>query len=256
MPRQIRIIAAYTLLEAFRNRLLWLILAVLVAGMGLTEFVGGIALTESLQIKSAFAGSFLRLFAVFLLSLFVITSLVREMQDKGLHLLLSMPLPRSHYYFGKLLGFSLFALLTTVLILLCLLFYVPADQALLWAISLFCELLLVTAFSLLCLFTFSQVTIALCTVIAFYLLARSIAAFQLIGHGPLADPQDLAHRVIIDMLDALAYLLPDLQRFTPSEWLIYHTAQWPDLLPIVSQSAIYLLLIITASLFDLYRKSL
>ncbi len=206
MFRQILTIAAYTLVEAFRNRLLWLVLVVLVSAIGLAEFIGGIALTESLQIKSAFLGAFLRLFAVFLLSLFVITSLVREMQDKGLHLLLSMPLPRSHYYFGKLLGFSLFALLTTLLSLLCLLFYVPPGQALLWAASLYCELLLVTAFSLLCLFTFSQVTIALCTVTAFYLLARSIAAFQLIGHGPLVDPHDLAHRVITMLIDALAYL--------------------------------------------------
>jgi len=256
MSRQILTIAAYTLLEAFRNRLLWLILVVLVSGIGLSEFIGGIALTEGLQIKSAFLGAFLRLFAVFLLSLFVITSLVREMQDKGLHLLLSMPLPRSHYYFGKLLGFSLFALLTTVLSLLCLLFYVPAGQALLWACSLYCELLLVTAFSLLCLFTFNQVTIALCTVGAFYLLARSIAAFQLIGHGPLADPHDLAQRMITKMIDALAYLLPDLAHFTPTEWLIYHSGQWPDLLPILSQTLIYLLLIMAASLFDFYRKSL
>ncbi len=256
MSRQILTIAAYTLLEAFRNRLLWLILVVLVGGLGLDEFIGGIALTGSLGIKSAFLGGFLRLFAVFLLSLFVITSLVREMQDKGLHLLLSMPLPRSHYYFGKLLGFSLFALLITLLSLICLLLYVPAGQALLWAGSLYCELLLVAAFSLLCLFTFSQVTIALCTVGAFYLLSRSIAAFQLMGHGPLVDRHDLAQRLITAMIDTLAYLLPDLARFTPTDWLVYHGGQWQDLLPIMTQTLIYLLLIMAASLFDLYRKSL
>jgi hypothetical protein len=47
-----------------------------------------------------------------------------------------------------------------------------------------------------------------------------------------------------------------LDRFTPSEWLIYHGATVVDLLPILAQTVIYLVLLIGAALFDLYRKNL
>lgn len=249
-------IAAYTVLEAVRNRLLRLMFVFIVAAFGLTEFLGEVAVTETLQFQSGFLGSVLRAFAVFMISLFVITSLVRDFNDKGLELVLSLPIPRASYFLGKLLGFSVLAALTALLSCICLLLYAPASQVVLWGISLTCELLIVTAFSLLCLFTFNHVTPALSVVMAFYVLSRSIGAFQLIGHGPLAETTTLSQQLINGFLDALAFVLPELQNFTVSEWLIYHTGSLVALGPIVGQSLIYVVLISGVALFDLYRKNL
>lgn len=249
-------IAYYTLLEALRNRLLWLLVGVLLAGFGLAEFLGAVAITETRQFQSGFMGALLRAFAVFVLSLFVITSMVREFNDKGLELVLSFPIPRSSYLFGKLVGYAGLALVIAAVSALCLLAYAPGFQALLWALSLTMELLIVIAVSLLCLFTFSHVTLALSAVMAFYLLSRSMTAIQLMGHFPVIAPETVAQDVIVGFLDALAFLLPDLDRFTASEWLIYHTAGWAELLPIAGQTLIYLSLLCAAALFDLYRKSL
>ena len=118
------------------------------------------------------------------------------------------------------------------------------------------ELSIVTAVSLLCLLTFSHVTVALSAVMAFYLLSRSMTAIQLMGHFPVIGPDSLAQDVIVAFLDALAFLLPELDRFTSSQWLVYHTAGWQDLLPIFGQTVIYVGLICGAAMFDLYRKSL
>ena len=249
-------IAYYTLLEALRNRLLWLVVGVLLSAFGLAEFLGGVAITETRQFQSGFMGALLRTFAVFVLSLFVITSIVREFNDKGLELVLSFPIPRSSYLLGKLFGFSGLALIIAAASGLCLLAYAPPLQALLWALSLAMELFIVTAVSLLCLLTFSHVTVALSAVMAFYLLSRSITAIQLMGHFPVIASDSLAQKVIVAFLDALAFLLPELDRFTSSEWLIYHTAGWPDLLPLVGQTFIYVGLICGAAMFDLYRKSI
>ena len=191
-----------------------------------------------------------------MVALFVITSMVREFDDKVLELVLALPVPRAHYYFGKLLGFSLLAALTAVVFGLVLLIYVPADQVLLWVISLTCELLIVTALSLLCLFTFAQVTLALSAVMAFYLLARSIDAFRLMAEYPVAAADTLSHRVIQWVIEGLAFLLPSFERFTSSAWLVYHSGAWADLLPIAAQTLIYLTLLAGAALFDLYRKNL
>ena len=253
---KIATIAFYTFLEAMRNRLVWLVVGFVVIGFGLSQFVAEIAIAESAAFQSSFLAAMLRFFAVFTLALFVITSMVRELDDKGLELVLSLPIPRFHYFLGKLLGFSMLAIMTAVLCGLVLLLHAPPHQVALWVFSLSCELLIVTALSLLCLFTLNQVTLALSAVMAFYLLARSIEAMQLMAQNPIIASDSLSQRIIEGFVDGVAFLLPDLARFTSTEWLVYHTGGWQDVAPIAGQSLVYLLLLAGAALFDLYRKNL
>jgi len=253
---KISTIAFYTFLEATRNRLLWLVLAFVVIGFGLSQFVSEIAIAESVTFQSSFLAAMLRFFTVFTIALFVITSMVREFDDKGLELVLSLPIPRYHYFLGKLLGFSALAVMTAVFCGLVLLVHAPPAQVALWVFSLSCELLIVTALSLLCLFTFNQVMLALSAVMAFYLLSRGIDAIQLMAHNPIVSTESWSQRLIEHFIDGVAFLLPDLARFTSSEWLVYHTGSLRDLLPIAAQSLVYVALLAGAALFDLYRKNL
>ncbi|MCP4041124.1 MAG: ABC transporter permease [Gammaproteobacteria bacterium] len=256
MILQIRSIASFTLLEALRNRLPWLVLAILALGLGISQFLGVVAITESVQVQVGFLGALLRLAAVVVVGLFVITSMAREFNDKVLELHLSLSITRGGYFLGKLGGYTLFSLLVSVLFSLLLLLYAPPGQVILWGLSLCAELLLVTAFSMLCLFTFSQVTVALSVVIAFYVLSRSIGAIQLMAYGPMTSSSGLSQQLAGWVIDGVAYLLPDLYRFTPSEWLIYSTGEWENLIPILVQTSVYLLLLAGAAMFDLYRRDL
>ena len=104
-------IARYTLLEALRNRLLWLLIAAALGAVGLAGFLQELALTESHQLQAALLGAVLRVASVFLVATFVITSMVREASDKGLELLLALPMPRAVYLAGKLAGFGILAVL-------------------------------------------------------------------------------------------------------------------------------------------------
>jgi len=255
MFARIRTIAFFTLLEALRNRMSWLVLLIAAAGLGISGFLGELAITESVQIQSAVLAALLRLCAVFVLAVFVITSMVREFNDKGLELILALPLPRAAYLLGKLLGFSSLAVLLAIAFGLLTAIFAPPAQAAIWSASLACELAIVAALSLLCVVTFTQVISSLSAVFAFYLLARSITALQLIGQGPLQNT-DLSHQTINVVIDTIAVLLPRLDQFTRSEWLAYHTGTISELMPLVAQSAIYLALLAGAALFDLYRKNL
>ncbi|MGI9336005.1 MAG: ABC transporter permease subunit [Gammaproteobacteria bacterium] len=248
-------IAAYTLVEALRNRLLWLIGAFIVATVVLVEFTGEVAITEAAAFQSGFMGAVLRVCSVVLISLFVITSVVREFDDKVVELTLSLPLTRSSFYLGKLLGFSAVALCMALICGLCLLVYAPVGQVALWSVSLALELSLITALSLLCLFTFSQVTAALCAVLVFYVLARTIATFQLIAASPLVGGAGLSSSLIEGSLYVMSLLLPGLDRFTSSRWLIYHDGSWTELAPLLGQTFVYLALLSAAALFDLHRKN-
>ena len=256
MLNKIGVIAIYTALEALRNRLFWVILIIVVASVCLAEFISQVAITESQQIQSAILGYILRMTSVLFLSLFVITSMVREFGDKGFELVLSLPMPRAGYFFGKFLGFSFIALVVSLLFCLPLFLYAPFLQVLAWGVSLTLELLIITALSLLCLFTFNHVTVVFISVMAFYLLSRSMTAIQLIGHGPLAETHKLSQQLMNYFVDAIAYLLPALDKFTSAEWLVYHTANISDIGIILVQSFIYVVVLSAAALFDLYRKNL
>ena len=248
-------IARFTFFEAMRNRLFVLTIIGLVCVLGLTEFVGELAITETRNIQGIIIGAAMRLFAVFTLALFVVTSVVREFNDKGFDLIASLSLPRYHYYFGKFLGFFMLALVISLSTSLLLLIYSSPLAVTLWSLSLLCELAIVIALSLLCLFTFSNVTVSFIVVIGFYLLSRSMYAIQLVSHSPIIEFYDLSQRFIRGLTDALAFVLPALHDFTRSEWLAYGV-EANELVPVLLQTAIYLLLLSAAGLFDLYRKNL
>lgn len=249
-------IARFTLLEAWRTRLIGLFILSLLVAMGIAQFMGGLAITESTAIKTSLLAGMLRIVSVFILCLYIATSMVREINDKGIELTLSLPVSRASYYLGKLLGFTAIALLMTLLISLCLFYYVSLSAVLIWSASLFCELLIMASLSLLCVYTFNQVITAITCVAAFYLLARSIDAIQLMSHGPLTDPGSPLQVFMTHSVDALAHLMPDLYRFCSTEWLIYSDATPQLFLPFTVQTLIYTLLLAGAGLFDLYRKDL
>ena len=249
-------IARVTALEAARGRLVWLIAGFTIAGCALAGFAGEIATTETRGFRSGLLGAWLRSCAVFTVSVFVIASTVREIHDKGLDLMLSMPVPRGTYYAGKLAGFAGVAVLSALACALALVWCAPLWQVAVWAASLGFELLIATAMSLLCVFTFSQVTGALSAFMGFYVLSRAMAALQLIAHEPLAVTVSASRQFVVAFIDALAFVLPDLDRFAESDWLIHGTGTVADLGFSATQTAIYLALLSAAALFDLYRKAL
>lgn len=255
MLKQIRTIAYYTLLEALRNRLIWLVFVVALCGVGISGFLNELAVTESREVQLALLASFLRFAAVFVIATFVVTSMVREFNDKGLELALALPLPRAGYLFGKLAGFAALATLPAILFGLLTALLAPIDQSLLWTFSLICECWIVAAVSMLCVLTFNQSMAALSAVAGFYLLARSVAALQLIGAGPLIDNTP-AQRVINFVINSISVILPHLDTFTRTDWLVYHSGDWNALAQLLGQSAIYLTLLSAAGLFDLYRKNI
>lgn len=256
MRSPVAAIARYTLLEALRNRLGWLLLFAMVLTVAGACFLALVSLTEADAVRAAVVGSALRAEAVFLVALFVITTTVRELNDKGFEVLASLPIARAALLAGKLFGFAGVSLIIALLFGLVVWLFAPAVQAAIWTVSLLLELLMVMALSVLCLLTFSQIPAALAAVLAFYLLARSMAAFQLMAGGPMLDSTQGLVGWMADGLNLIAYLLPSLHQFTRTEWLVYHQASWGDLGNLIGQSVIYLGLLTTAAMFDLYRKNL
>ncbi len=196
----------------------------------------------------------LRFAAVFIVAVFVITSMVRELSDKVTELLLSLPAPRSAYFFGKFAGYAMLASILALLSALPLVPFADPRGLVLWTVSLICELLIVTAMSLFCVVSFTQVVPAFAAVAGFYLLSRSMAAMQIIAGAPLQDPT-LTDRVVNAVVDLIALLLPALDGMTQTTWLLGTAPGVSTLGSLVGQTTVYLVLICSAALFDLYRKN-
>lgn len=256
MTAQLLPIIRLTLLEAVRTRLLWFALLVVALVFGVAVFLESVAITESRAIRVGVMGAGLRLAAVLLVALFVIGSMLRELDDKVVDLLLSLPLPRAAYYLGRLAGFMAFALLVTAIFTLPLLLLASPADAVAWGLSLAAELAIVAALALFCLFTFHQLPVALSVVAAFYLLGRAIGAIQLMARGTFFDPHSLLHQVSAWAVDAVAFLMPDLYRFTRSEWLVHGLDDPVALGLVLGQALVYVPLLAVAALVDLYRREL
>jgi len=250
------VIAKYSIWEAIRDKFLIFIFAGVAGFFLMSLFIGQLAITEGAMTQAAILASALRLFAVFTIGLFVITSMIREFNDKGFELILSHPVPRSSYYFGKFIGFSVIALIVTTMSAFCLCLYASVDLVLLWSLSLFCELLIIISLSLLCLFSFSSITISFSVVMAFYILSRSIEAIQLISNSPILALGSVSHKFMNGLLEVIAYVVPDLYKFTQTEWIVYDVNVLDDLSVVVGQTIVYVAFISSIALFDLYRKEL
>jgi ABC-type transport system involved in multi-copper enzyme maturation permease subunit len=249
-------IARFTLLEAVRTRLLWVVVVILVLLFLASLFVQHISVTETVRMQTGFLAASARMAAVLVLSLHLAGSMVREFNDKGVDLLLSLALPRAGYYIGKFLGFAGIAIGIAALTTLALLPLVPNQGLPLWGLSLAMELILVSALTLFCVITFAQIMPAISFVVAFYLLARSINAVRLLSTSQLLAPNDWTNRAVARLVDALAWLLPDLDRFASTAWLLDRSGGLSALGSDALQTLVYGALLLGAGLFDLYRKNL
>jgi hypothetical protein len=92
-------------------------------------------------------------------------------------------------------------------------------------------------------------------VAGFHLLARSIAAIRLLSDSQLLDRSSWATQAAGWMVDAMALVLPDLSRFTSTEWLLLQAAAPAALGFVLLQALVYGALLTLAGLFDLHRRS-
>ena len=255
MISQILTISRFTVIESFRNRLLLLSLLVIGISFALVEFIGDLAITEHRVTQVAILAAFLRMSAVVMVTLFVVSSVVRELQDKTLEMILAMPIRRGNYYLGKLIGFFHVAALISIIFALLLFLYADPAQVAIWTISLFFELVLVVALSLVMLFTFNQVPSALTGVFIIYGASRIVTSIYLMSKYPIIAHTTMAQKFMDGFIEMLTWLLPDLHRFTQTAWLTYNTANWEVLLPLLGQTVIYLVFLSFIALFDFYRKN-
>jgi ABC-type transport system involved in multi-copper enzyme maturation permease subunit len=255
MNYRIATIARYALLEALRTRLPGLVLVALLAVLGASFFIETISVTEGARLQTGFYAAGARLAGVFIAGIFVLVSVTREFDDKGMEVLLALDLPRSHYILGKLAGFIAIAALIAIATSLPLAWLASPQAALQWMLSLSLELAIVVALAMFCIITLNQLAPAASFVLAFYLFARALTAIRLMSAHPLVGADTLSHDAIRFLVEAMALVMPALDAWTQTAWLVNEPAPWPVIAQLAGQSALYVVLLAAATMFDFHRKN-
>jgi ABC-type transport system involved in multi-copper enzyme maturation permease subunit len=247
-------LARSVLLEARRGGLPWLAGASLVLALALAAFVSQVALTERAALQTALVAAVLRACAVFLIAAQVTSSTLREIHDKGLELMLSLPLSRAAHYLGRLAGFVVCGAGVAVVFTLPLLLWAPPLHAAVWGASLACEAALVAAAALFFAMTLANLVAAIAATAGLYLLARAMPAIQAIAAAPLAEESWAGwlarHTVVV-----IALFLPRLDAVTRTEWLLYDVPSMLGYGAALVGLVVYTLLLVAAGLVDFYRRS-
>lgn len=252
--RQTLAIARYTALEALRTRAAISAGALLLLLFAASYFIREIAIADSHRLQTTFLAATSRLACVFIASLFIISAVVREFNDKGHLLLLSQDLSRAQYALGKFLGFAfpLAVLCVAAGMLEGLIAGFPHTIG--WTVALVLEVTLMAAVSLFCALSLRQVLPAAMLSLGFYLLARGMADIQLIAHASLNGDSDVSQHLMARMADGLALLLPRLDTFASSQLLVDGASQ--NLPAVLAQTLLYGALALTAATIDLFRREL
>jgi hypothetical protein len=248
-------LARYIVLEALRSGLPWLAAAALIVIVGMAAFLSQVAVTESIGLQASVGAALLRAAAVFLVAAHVASSTLRELNDKGLELMLALPIPRSTHYLGRLAGHAAAGTGLAIVFALPLLLWAPPAAVGVWTLSLAFEATVVAASALFFSMTLAQMVPAIAATAGLYLLGRSMTTIQAIAAGPLSEPS-LGNSVARFTLDAIALFAPRLEDATRSEWLLYGVPPPGDFAVMLSGLALYAALLSAAGLFDFHRRNL
>lgn len=215
----IRAIAALTVKEAIRNKILYLLLVFSLALISFSLIMGELTIGDELKIIKDLGLSSIHFFGI-LITIFIGIGLIfQEMEKRTIYLVLSKPLRRYQFLLGKFLGLAVTLFL--VLTILVLLFYGvlffkgdPSPKLLLAFFSMYLEWLMIASIAIL----FSSFSTPLLSGML------TLAAF-LAGHltdGLLLLQNRIDSPVFGKILSGLFYALPNLELFNLRTQVVYN----------------------------------
>ncbi len=246
----------YILLTALRDYLfLGLIFAVILA-VGISSTLGNTAMVEKEAMALVFSGASARFILMMGIIVFVAFHIRQAFDQKEIDVLLSRPLSRFKIMLAYWLGFSFvsFLLVLATCTIISFLTIISGTGFAYWSASLLLESWLVVAVALFASFTLSSAVTSVLASLGIYIAGRMMAFFV-----ATSDSQMLFHDKWVDtifggIIDLSSIILPRLDLFTQSEWLVYGVTRASDTSFALAQVLIYIPLLLAAATIDFKRK--
>jgi ABC-type transport system involved in multi-copper enzyme maturation permease subunit len=244
----------YILITALRDWLFVGLLVGILVATSISATLGSTAFIEEKEMTLAFASSSARLILMTGLIVFVCFHIRNAFDTKEIDVILSRPISRSNLVLSYWLGFSLVGLLLTIPVIAIIAFIgVPNLSGFVgWAASVMLEMGLVVALALFAAFTMRSAVTSVLGCMGFYVLSRMMAFFVITSNSGMFNEQKFI--VLKWVLQAISTLLPRLDFFAKSEWLVYGFNSAQDCYVYVGQAVIFVPLLLAATMIDFRRK--
>ncbi len=246
----------YILITAVRDRLfVWLCFSIILA-IYISYAMGGTALLEPEQMTIAFSAAASRVILVIGLIVFVCFHVKHAFDSKEIDVLLSRPISRSNLVISYWLGFASVAtlLLFPVIILLYIVGVLSQTGFWAWSLSLLLEIWLVIAVSLFASLTLKSAVGSVLAGFGFYTLSRMMGFFLATAESGVLFSHSELNQTIRFIIDAISLLIPRLDFFAKSDWLIHSIRGIEDVYLFGAQALIFIPLLVLASIIDFKRK--
>lgn len=250
-------IIRYTLLTASRDWLFIGLCTMVLLAYGFSVFVGTTALVEQAQMSLAYFAGSSRIILVTGLIVFVCFHVRRAFDNREVESILSKPISRTQFVVAYWLGFSVLAVLVTIpaIIIIALLNKPDLVGLAFWSASLILEISIVVAFALLASLIMKSAVSPVMSTFAFYLVSRLMGFFVSAMESPTSLMGVGKFGMLLEfVLKTISTIIPRLDLFAKSEWLIYGVANQNDLWIFPTQAAVFILLMLSVAIFDFKRK--
>ena len=220
----------YILLTALRD---WLFLALMIGVVAcslIAHLLGSTALVETQEMTLSYVSASTRIVIVMGLIIFACFHVRNAFDTKEVDMFLARPVTRANLVFSYWLGFAVVA---TLLVLptvgfVALQGLMDKTGFLLWTISLLAECWLAVAVALFTSFTLRSAVTSVLASIGFYVLGRMMGFFIITTKSAFLFDQQWLNAILTGALKGVSVIMPRLDFFAKSEWLIYGVKNMQD----------------------------
>jgi ABC-type transport system involved in multi-copper enzyme maturation permease subunit len=247
----------YVFLTAIRDLLFIGLILAIVAAILISNFLGGTALVEKMEMSTAYTASSVRLIAVIGMIVFVCFHVRRAFENKEIDLMLSRPISRVAFVFSYWLGFALVATLIVLPVIIAISIFQSYDirGLFLWGFSLIFECLIVTAFAVFSSIILRSAVSSVLLSFAFYVISRMMGFFIYVIESPAQHELSSVSFYTQKAMWITSFLFPRLDLYGKSEWLIYGIAKLStDWWWFIPQTLIYVPILLVAAVIDFRKK--
>ena len=246
----------YVLLTATRDRLFIGLLIGIVAAAYISSVLGSTAMLETEQMTIAFSAASARVIIMVGIIVFIGFHMRNAFDAREIDVLLSRPISRTTLVLSYWVGFCAVAacLVVPTIVLMAILGTLNKTGFMLWSVSLFAESLLVVSIALFASLTIKSGVGTVLASMAIYTLSRMMGFFL---STTTAGNVFKRHEINVGaqwLMDAISLVVPRLDFFAKSNWLIYGAKSYEDASLFLIQSVVFIPLLLAASVIDFKRK--
>lgn len=246
----------YVLLTATRDRLFFGLLFGILGAAYISSVMGSTALLEPEQMTLSFTAASARVIIMVGIIVFIGFHMRNAFDAREIDVLLSRPISRTSLVLSYWLGFVTVATLL-VLPTVVLIYFVGVINMtgyLLWSASLILESWLVVSLALFAALTIKSGVGTVLSSLALYTLSRMMGFFVATTKTGILFDTEQVNLGAKWLMAVISTVVPRLDFFAKSQWLIYGAKSYDDLTLFLLQAAVFIPLLLAAAVIDFKRK--